>query len=107
MSTAKEVFNDIHHRITSQPDKSRAEIDGTFRFNLTGNDAGVWIIDCKTDNLGVRAAEETADVTMTLDGGDFVAIATGQLDGMQAFMMGQVQVEGDMGLAMKLQQVLG
>ena len=37
---------------------------------------------------------------------DFVAIREGQLDGMQAFMMGKIEVEGDMGLAMKLQEVL-
>ncbi len=43
---------------------------------------------------------------MSLAAEDFVAISSGELDGMQAFMVGKIQVEGDMGLAMKLQTLL-
>ena len=46
------------------------------------------------------------NVVHTVAGEDFMAIRDGSLDGMQAFMMGKLQVEGDMGLAMKLQEVL-
>ena len=44
--------------------------------------------------------------TVTIGDEDFVAIADGSMDAMQAFMTGLIQIEGDMGLAMKLQQVL-
>ena len=49
-----------------------------------------------------KAAQCT--IKMSLD--DFKAMAAGQLDGMTAFMTGKLKIEGDMGVAMKLQGLL-
>ena len=45
-------------------------------------------------------------MTITVASDDLVSIASGSLNAMQAFMMGKLQVDGDVGLAMKLQQIL-
>ncbi|WP_348673903.1 SCP2 sterol-binding domain-containing protein [uncultured Abyssibacter sp.] len=45
---------------------------------------------------------DDADVTLTLDDDDFVALMTGELNGMTAFMTGKLQLEGDLMLAQKL-----
>ena len=45
MSVAN-VFKEIDERLKSDPAKSRA-IDGSFRFNVTENGAGVWIVDTR------------------------------------------------------------
>jgi putative sterol carrier protein len=37
---------------------------------------------------------------------DFLAIVNGKLNPQMAFMSGKLKVQGDMGLAMKLQQLL-
>jgi len=37
---------------------------------------------------------------------DFLDLVDGKLDGTMAFMSGKLKVKGDMGLAMKLQNVL-
>ena len=37
---------------------------------------------------------------------DFVAMAEGKLDGMQAFMGGKLKIKGNMMLAQKLQSIL-
>jgi len=39
--------------------------------------------------------------------GDFVDMWEGNLPAPQAFMMGKVKIQGDMGLAMKLQNFIG
>ena len=101
----KNVFSDIAKQIEESPDKYRSEVDGSFKFVLSGEEPGNWIVDCK-ENLGVREGDEDADCVMSLASEDFEAIASGDLDGMQAFMLGKIQVEGDMGLAMKLQTLL-
>ena len=40
------------------------------------------------------------------DRADWEALSSGELDGMTAFMMGKLKVEGDMSNAMQLQGVL-
>ena len=47
-----------------------------------------------------------ADCTLKISLDDFVAMTQGELDGTSAFMSGKLKIEGDMGIAMKLQGVL-
>ena len=48
----------------------------------------------------------SADTTIRIGWDDWQQLAAGQLDGMSAFMMGKLKVEGDMGNAMQLQGIL-
>lgn len=48
----------------------------------------------------------SADVTITMEDDDLVALMKGELNGMTAFMTGKLKIDGDMGVAMKLQSIL-
>ncbi|HTU13279.1 MAG TPA: SCP2 sterol-binding domain-containing protein [Allosphingosinicella sp.] len=60
------------------------------------------------DGVAQAVTEEdgAADTTIKVAWADWEAMASGQLDGMTAFMQGKLKVEGDMGNAMQLQGVL-
>ena len=60
------------------------------------------------DGVANQATEEdgAADTTIKIDWVDWEAMRDGKLDGMTAFMMGKLKVEGDMSNAMQLQGVL-
>ena len=60
------------------------------------------------DGQGNRVSEDdgAADTTIKVSWADWQAMSSGQLDGMTAFMMGKLKVEGDMSNAMQLQGVL-
>lgn len=58
------------------------------------------------DGDGVRAGDEDADVTLTADAETFQAILEGETNPTAAFMTGKLTVDGDMGLAMALGNVL-
>jgi putative sterol carrier protein len=60
------------------------------------------------DGVENKATEEdgVADTTIKIDWADWEAMRDGKLDGMTAFMMGKLKVEGDMSNAMQLQGVL-
>jgi putative sterol carrier protein len=77
----------------------------TIQFDLSGADAGKWWVKIHDGvaESGKGDAPETANLTLMADGGDFVKIMTGQMDGMSAFMTKKLQIKGDMGLAVKLQ----
>ena len=52
-------------------------------------------------------ASDDAQCTISMTEDDFLGLWTGSLPGPQAFMMGKLKIDGDMGLAMKLQSFLG
>ena len=60
------------------------------------------------DGAAQQVSEEdgAADTTIKVGWDDWQQMASGQLDGMTAFMMGKLKVEGDMSNAMQLQGVL-
>jgi putative sterol carrier protein len=60
------------------------------------------------DGAASKVTEEDgdADTTIKVSWNDWQQLAAGQLDGMTAFMMGKIKVEGDMSNAMQLQGVL-
>ena len=60
------------------------------------------------DGVANQVSEEdgAADTTIKVGWDDWQQMAAGQLDGMTAFMMGKLKVEGDMSNAMQLQGVL-
>merc|ERR1711998_516240 len=60
----------------------------------------------KNGSGACKWGEDAADVTITLAEADFIAMAEGKLDGMQAFMGGKLKIKGNMMLAQKLGPIL-
>ena len=69
-----------------------------------GGDQGAIMLDGAAEQ--VSEEDGAADTTIRVGWDDWQQMAAGQLDGMTAFMMGKLKVEGDMGNAMQLQGVL-
>lgn len=105
--TSTQIFESaLPEKLASDPAASSA--NAVFQFNITGDDEGTWTVDLTKDSDWVSAgASDDAACKITIAGKDFVDLWTGKLKGAQAFMMGKLKVEGNMGLAMKLQSFLG
>jgi putative sterol carrier protein len=69
-----------------------------------GGDEGAIMLDGAAEQ--VSEDNGPADTTIRVGWDDWQQLATGQMDGMTAFMMGKLKVEGDMSNAMQLQGVL-
>jgi len=69
-----------------------------------GGDHGVIMLDGAAGKVSEDGGE--AETTIRIGWDDWQQMAAGQLDGMTAFMMGKLKVEGDMSNAMQLQGVL-
>jgi len=69
-----------------------------------GDDQGAIMLDGQASQ--VTEDDGAADTTIKVGWDDWQQMAAGQLDGMTAFMMGKLKVEGDMSNAMQLQGVL-
>jgi len=72
-----------------------------------GGDQGAVLLDGTANQVSdIESDANMADTTIKVSWDDWQQMADGQLDGMTAFMMGKLKVEGDMSNAMQLQGVL-
>ena len=79
-------------------------LDLIFQFNI--EEAGNYYLVVKDGTCDVQEGENAeANVTLIMDAETFQGLASGETDGMQAFMMGKLRAEGDMMLAMKLNEL--
>lgn len=107
IESVKQVFEDIiAGRLEKKPELA-GQIGAKYKFEVTGDDAGVWVVDLTEGSGSVTAGEGEGDCHITVDSGDFLAIINGELNGQMAFMSGKLKVQGDMMLAMKLGSILG
>ena len=93
--------------IVSQFEKraaTAAPIGGYIKFEVDGK--GI-IIDGKGDTNTVSASNGEADCTISLTAEVLEKLRDGDLNPMMAVMGGQIKITGDMGLAMKVQSLMG
>ena len=85
------------------PEKAEG-ITANILFDLAGDNGGLFwmkVADGQVET-GEGPIEDPA-MTVKASADDWHAVATGQLNAMQAFMTGKLKVLGDMSLAMRLQ----
>jgi len=79
-------------------------IGAVFQFDIKRSDGVVvpWTIDLKNGTGSVAPGKAAKpDTTFAISDADFVALSTGKLTGMKAFMQGKMKIKGNMGLAQK------
>ena len=83
---------------------SDSALGNTVKFSLDG--AGTIFVDGTGDGNIISNDDSDADCTISMTLEDFQSIVAGSLDLSSTFMHGKLKVEGDMGIAMKLQPLL-
>lgn len=79
---------------------SAGDFDSSIKIEIT--DEGSIIIDSD----GARAGDDDADCTMSADADTLQGMLDGSVNPTAAFMGGQLKVDGDMSVAMKLGSLL-
>jgi hypothetical protein len=75
---------------------------GVIKMVVGGGPGGDWAVAFK---LGPGPVPEQATTTVTVTADDASALERGELDPMQAFMSGRIQIAGDMTLLMQMQAI--
>ena len=86
------------------PEKAQG-LDTVLQFTFSGNEPGQWYAEIKDGAVKVeKGAHPAPKMTLAADSEDYIALFTGKLHAMQAFMAGKLKLSGDLNLAMKMTQ---
>lgn len=107
-SSVREVFEQqMPERLKAKADIV-AKINAVYQFDIAGPGGGGWSVDCTVPGGAVQAGTAAnARCTVAMSEADFLNMINGKLNAQMAFMSGKLKIQGDMGLALKLQQILG
>ncbi|WP_281647204.1 SCP2 sterol-binding domain-containing protein [Parendozoicomonas sp. Alg238-R29] len=98
MANLLEVFEDMKGKFNSD---AAAGLDLIFQFDIEDGDTYHLIVKDGACEI-VEGANDDPNVTLIMDTETMSGVMSGEMDGMQAFMMGKLRAEGDMMLATKL-----
>jgi putative sterol carrier protein len=105
MATVEEIFAAMPGQFNAA---KAADFSTTIQFDLAGDDGGQWYVGIDDGVATVTEGAHAEPVaTIRMSAADFVDMMSGNLDPMNAFMMGKVRVEGDLNSVMKFQTLFG
>lgn len=93
-----QVFEKLEQNFNAEAAKG---LDLVFQFNIEDDKTYHLVINDGTCKL-VEGPHDDPSVTLIMNSETLKGIVSGETDGMQAFMAGQLRAEGDMMLATKL-----
>jgi putative sterol carrier protein len=107
MATVQAAFDDIAKQFAEEPDRA-ADLTAVYQYHIVGEGGGRWVLAVDEGNATITSGTaDKPDVTITIDEEDMLAMANGELSGVEAFMTGKLRVEGDPVLGMRLGSILG
>ena len=102
--TPKEYFDGLNAKLDADTAQS---VNAVYQFDIEGENGGSWVVNLtKGSDWVSEGPSEDSQCTIKVAESDFIDMVEGRLPGTQAFMMGKLKIEGNMGLAMKLGNVL-
>lgn len=103
------VFKEIEKKLEEEGEQFVKKIGGIFAFKVKDGPGGkeaTWVVDVKNGKGSVLPnSDKKADCTITMADSDLMALMTGKMNPQSAFFQGKLKIAGNMGLAMKLQNL--
>jgi len=99
----KEVFNKMPE--VFNPNAAQG-VNAVFQFEITGDGGGSWSVAIKDGTCEVNeGTNDSPSVTLTMSSETWLGMVNKEVNGMQAFMSGQLKATGDIMLAQRIEQL--
>ena len=103
--TPTALFAKVTQRVAADPTLVQ-RVNAVYQFNVHGDDGGTWVVDLKNGAGEVWSGQhESADCIISMNQDDFLALASGRINPLNAFMQGRIRVQGDIMMATRLQSL--
>jgi len=104
------VYSALEGQVKSRGAELVKQVNGVFIFEIKGNPNETWVLDLKNGSgsisKGTPSSEPKGFCKIKIGDDEFVQLMTGKLDPQSAWAGGKLSLEGNMGLAMKLQALV-
>ena len=98
--TARQLIEEMPQ--TFRPERA-GRASAVIQFQIAGEGGGDWYVTIKERTCTVtEGVTGSADATVRMDAGDYVALSSGKLGSMKAFMTGKVKASGDISLLQRM-----
>ena len=95
VQSAKEFFTtEVLYRYDLLEREERSRLATTYRIELKGNKGGVWTLTAQ-DELEIVNRREEAELVLTMQHRDFLALVNGDLNPQLAMLAQKIRVQGD------------
>ncbi len=99
----KEVFGKMSEVFNPS---SAQGLNAVFQYEITGDGGGNWSVIIKDGACQVQeGTHDSPSVTLTMSAETWLGMVNKQVNGMQAFMSGQLKASGDIMLAQRIEQL--
>lgn len=106
MASATEYLEGLVQRINAQPERLGTP-NAVVQFTLTGDGGGTWTVVVRQGKAELQQGPAASpQVAIELSASDFQEMLAGRLGPAAAYMSGRLRLQGDIGLAMRLQAYL-
>jgi alkyl sulfatase BDS1-like metallo-beta-lactamase superfamily hydrolase len=102
---AEAFFTELAKKVSADPSLA-TKVGVIYRFDVTGDgdqkERKSWLVDLKNAPGSITENSEGGDCIIQISDKHFVQLMNGKLNPQQAFMKGQLKIQGNMMLATKL-----
>ena len=102
-TNVKEVFDKMPEAFNAGASQG---VDAVFQYEITGEGGGNWNVIVKDGACQVQeGTHDSPSVTLTMSTETWLGMMNKEINGMQAFMKGQLKAKGNIMLAQRLEQL--
>ena len=102
-TNVRDVFNKMPQVFNADAAQG---LNAVFQFEITGDDGGNWNIVIKDGTCEIaEGVHDAPTVTLTMSAETWLGMINKEINGMQAFMGGQLKAAGDIMLAQRVEQL--
>lgn len=103
--TLDQIWSYVREKANEHP-KLLENMNTIYKIDLTNIENGTYYLTFSDGKLVIKSEEPaTVDCTLSIKKNHFISLLEGKLNSTTAFMTGRLKVKGNIGLALKLEQL--